>query len=136
MAKQKTISQLKRLADKHFSLYVRHRDGFERNGEWIVPCITCSAIKPVPQMHAGHFQSRRYGNTRYNEMNVNGQCAGCNSFNGGEQYKYAKAIREKYGDEIPEQLEKEARQEGFKYTREMLYQVISDSKEYMKYYLG
>lgn len=124
-----TISQLKKKADKYFSKAVRLRDS--TNG--VGACITCGKLIPVTSAHAGHFMSRRHSSTRYDEENVNLQCAGCNTFRGGEQYKYGLAIDEKYGDGTAKKLAKLS-QEYHKFTREELEQVIADSKEEIKFY--
>ena len=60
-------------------------------------------------MQAGHFQSRRFNITRFDEMNVHGQCYGCNVMRYGEQYKYAKHLDEVYGIGTAELLELKAR---------------------------
>lgn len=96
-----SVAKLKAKLDKQFSLYVRLRDS---NSKGIGKCITCDEPKHYTQAHAGHFQSRRYLNTRWDEQNVNLQCPGCNNWGAGEQYKYAKALDLKYGKEVPEFL--------------------------------
>lgn len=96
-----SVAKLKAKLDKVFSLYVRLRDS---NRKGYGKCITCNQPKHYTQAHAGHFQSRRYLNTRWDEQNVNLQCPGCNNWGAGEQYKYAKALDLKYGKEVPEFL--------------------------------
>jgi len=124
-----TLSKMKAKADKEFSLYVRYRDGKQTNGSWEAQCITCERWLPLKQMHAGHFQSRRYSSTRYDKENVNAQCAGCNTFNQGEQYKYAKALEVKYGEGTAEKLAHRA-QEFHKLTVNELQEIIDDSKSF------
>ena len=96
-------------------------------------CITCDKMLPMSQAHAGHFQSRRYNSTRWNEENVNLQCAGCNTFRHGEQYMYGVGIDKKYGNGTSKKLAKLA-QEYFKVTTEYLEEVIADSKEAILFY--
>lgn len=130
MAQKKSISQLKKLADRSFSLAVRLRDS--SNGYGV--CITCSKPIHYKQAHAGHFQSRRHSATRYDEENVNLQCVGCNTFRGGEQYQYAIAVDDKYGKGTARKLAKKA-QEYHKFTDDELLEIIHDSKEQVKFYI-
>jgi 5-methylcytosine-specific restriction endonuclease McrA len=95
--KKQSITQLKKKADAVFSLYVRHRD----KGQ----CITCGVIKAPKDMQAGHFVSRRHLATRYDEWNVNCQCVACNVFMSGNMVKYAKALMDKYGDNVVRELD-------------------------------
>lgn len=129
----KTRSQLVKEADKYFSIAVRYRDGFERAGEWWAKCITCPSELPIKRMHAGHFMSRRHSVTRYDEENVNAQCAGCNTFRAGEQYKYGLALDFKYGDGTAKELHYRASQ-TIKLTSDDLRQIIEDSKKQIKFY--
>lgn len=95
-----TVSKLKKKADKVFSLYVRTRDS--ENG--IAECITCGVQKPISQMQAGHFVSRRVNSLRYDELNVNAQCYSCNVMKHGDLYEYAKVLDLKYGSGVAEGL--------------------------------
>lgn len=133
--KQKTISQLKKDADKYFSRYVRYRDGEKRSDGWYVECITCSVVKPISEMQAGHFVSRRVNALRFEEENVNAQCVSDNLFKQGEQYLYAKALDLKYGDGKAEEL-MNRRFETHKFSRAELEEIIHDAKEQIKYYEG
>lgn len=118
-----SISSLKKKADKYFSLYVRHRDS--RNG--LVECITCGVEKPINQMQAGHFVSRRVNKLRFDEENVNAQCTGCNMFKQGEQYLYSKVLDMKYGDGTAEKLMSQ-RHQTHKFTVDELERIIDESK--------
>ena len=91
----------KRKADDTFSLYVRQRDADE-NG--IVRCCTCNTPHHWKQLHCGHFQSRRYESTRYDEKNCGPQCPKCNTFNQGEQYKFSLYLNGKYGPKTAENI--------------------------------
>lgn len=99
--RKKTPAQLKKLADKVFSEYVRQRD----RGT----CISCGTQKPWKEMQAGHFVSRRHLATRWDEWNVHCQCVSCNVFLKGNMVRYAVALREKHGDNIIEILDKQSR---------------------------
>lgn len=130
---KQTVAQLKHKADKYFSKYIRYRDSTKRPDGYYCQCITCDKWLPITQMHAGHFQSRRFSSTRYDDENVNAQCAGCNTFNAGEQYKYAKALEMKYGDGTAENLEKRAR-EYHKLTIQELEDIIEEAKSNLSAY--
>ena len=82
-----SISKLKKELDKWFSLYIRLRDA---NDFGLVQCFTCGVVKPYNKgMQCGHFQSRSHLSTRFDEVNCQPQCVGCNMFKQGEQYKFA-----------------------------------------------
>ena len=104
----KTISKLKKELDKWFSLYIRLR---EANSEGLCQCFTCRKIAHYKTggMQNGHFQSRRFLATRYDEENCQVQCVGCNMFKQGEQFKFALGIDAKYGDGTALHLEYQAR---------------------------
>lgn len=105
-----TVSQVRKKADTSFSIYVRLRDAEFKGGAYWCRCITCGVWKPIKAMQAGHFQSRRYMNTRFHEQNVHAQCVKCNMFNQGEQYKYSLAVDKMYGPGTARKLELLARQ--------------------------
>lgn len=125
-----TRTQLIKKADRYFSLAIRYRDA-DRHG--LITCITCPIRKPVKEMHAGHFMSRRFMNTRWDDENVNGQCSGCNTFRAGEQYKYSIALDLKYGDGTAKRLHQRA-QEVKKVSIQELEEIINEAKEAIKFY--
>jgi|SRR5690625_868337 len=94
MRASRTKSLAMKKADRAFSAYIRRRD--EKNG--LSQCITCKAWKPWKEMDCGHFISRRFQATRYDERNANAQCKKCNRFENGNQYEHGKRIDEKYGE--------------------------------------
>lgn len=128
-----SVAVLKKKADKYFSTYVRYRDGVCRNGEWFCTCITCGVEKPLKQMQAGHFISRRINKLRFDEENVNAQCVGCNMYKQGEQYLYSKALDLKYGSGTSDKLNAQ-RHLTHKLTIGELEQIIHDAKEQIKWY--
>jgi len=133
MKTKQTISSLKKKADKYFSLYIRYRDSEKRPDGWYAECITCNQVKPIKQMQAGHFVSRRVNALRFEEENVNAQCLGCNMFKSGEQYLYSKAIDLKYGTGKAEEL-MSRRFETHKFTTTELEEIIHDSQEQIRWY--
>ena len=106
MAKKPTVSKLKKKLDSIFSKWVRYSNvfGYDINGEPVCKCVTCRAVKPVKNMQAGHFMSRRYNSTRFHEKNVHPQCMGCNMYDQGRQYDHGKYIDKKYGEGTAEEL--------------------------------
>ncbi len=102
-----TTSKLKAKLDKLFSEYIRKRDSDHRG---MCKCISCGKEAPAfgGSIHAGHFMSRRHLATRWDEKNVNSQCAGCNTFRGGEQYRQSIGIDNKWGKGTSKDLEQRA----------------------------
>lgn len=96
-----SIKGPKRKADTNFSLYVRQRDA-DLNG--MVRCCTCGTPHHWKRLHCGHFQSRRYESTRYDEKNTGPQCPSCNTFNQGQQYKFSLYLNGKYGPKTADQM--------------------------------
>ena len=95
-----TISKLKKKLDSVFSLFVRNkyaiRKKYARSGS--VACFTCGAVKPVSEMQNGHYVSRVYLATRFDEENCRPQCIGCNIFKNGNLDEFAIRLeREKKG---------------------------------------
>jgi len=90
-------SGLKDKLDKVFSEFIRLRDskkyGFEH-----FRCISCGQIKSYSQADCGHFYSRRYMSTRYDEDNCNAECRGCNSYDGDHLIGYQRNLIEKIGE--------------------------------------
>lgn len=139
--KPHTLAWYKKEARKYFNRAIKYRDSEFIEGEWLFECITCPRRivfidregKFNRSAHAGHFQSETHNNTRFNELNVNGQCNWCNSFNAGEQVKYARALEEKYGLGTALELEQLAAIDH-QFTQEELEEVIRDSKEQIAFY--
>ena len=104
--KSKNLSKAKKTCDKYFSLYIRLRDAMP-NGK--AKCITCDKVDDWRAFDCGHFQSRRYINTRYDEQNAHSQCVRCNQWGSGEQYKHGLEIDALYGKGTAQELEQKAR---------------------------
>lgn len=129
MKKKPTMKALIKKADDSFQTMIRYRDDFK--------CITCGRQFPYGErtnLHAGHFISRKNKSTRWDEENVNAQCAYCNmqqSFgNVFVIHNYEKALESKYGVGTVERLIKKGR-EVFKPTREFLEEIIKSSEEFV-----
>ena len=104
MAKKPSRSKVIKQLDAVFSQYIRQRDAVNE----IATCFTCGKRDHWKRLQNGHFQSRKHYSTRWDEVNCQVQCAGCNVFRYGEQYKFAKNLDEKYYDGLAEELHIEA----------------------------
>lgn len=88
MKKQKSISRLKKDADRVFSLWIRKRDK---------KCVTCGSTQ---NLQCGHYISRSCNQLRYDEVNCHAQCMPCNVFKRGAMDQYAIFLQQTYGPEI------------------------------------
>ena len=106
--KKEKITPLKTKLDNIFSLYIRLR---EATDEGLVQCFTCGNVNNYKVgMQNGHFMSRQFMATRYDEQNCQVQCVGCNMFKFGEQFKFSLALDYKYGKGTAEELLHKSRQ--------------------------
>lgn len=80
---------LKKELDTWFSRYIRLRD----DGV----CCSCGNRAYWKTMQNGHFVSRSYLATRWDEENNHCQCVGCNIFRHGNMTEYAEFMINKYG---------------------------------------
>jgi len=128
MPKKPKRKTLVRKLDQIFSLYIRTRDA---NKKGICTCCTCGKKLPIKQIHCGHFMSRRHMSTRWDEENVSAQCSGCNTFRGGEQYKFALFLNEKYNTDKSSELLQKSR-ETAKYSITDLEEMIEHFKTLLK----
>lgn len=119
-----TVKTWKYKLDKVFSDYIKLRDCVNGKGQ----CFTCGDLLPKEELDAGHFRSRKYTSTRYNEKNVQLQCKKCNRFNGGEPYQFGIEIDKKYGEGTALELIKKSF-ETKKFT-------IDELKSLYEYYKG
>jgi hypothetical protein len=119
--KADSVSSLKKKADKVFSIYIRNRD----SEDGLSVCFTCGVRKPVSQMQAGHFVSRRVNVLRFDEENVHAQCYSCNVMKHGDLYNYAKKLDEWLGDGTADKLH-DQRFSTHKFTVEELRKIIEE----------
>ena len=120
MANTKTLSKVKQETQDVFNKFIRLRDAE-------LPCISCGRIKVL---QAGHyFPVKGYDSLRYNEDNVNGECAGCNCFDKSHLIGYGINLEKKIGTERYKQLlakGKASKQYGapvHKFTRQELNEI-------------
>jgi hypothetical protein len=119
--KANSISKLTEVLDKTFSLFIRLRDT-DRNGNFT--CCTCGEKKEWHQLNAGHFISRRFMGTRWDENNVHGQCSKCNVILSGEQFNYSLFMDATYGEGSAKRMHSKA-QEVKKFTAEEIKELIT-----------
>ena len=98
--KKLSRSKLVKKLDTVFSQYIRLKNSVDE----IATCFTCGKQDHWKKLQNGHFQSRKHYSTRWDEINCQVQCAGCNVFKYGEQYKFSVNLDAKYGDDTSEKL--------------------------------
>jgi len=106
MAKKPKRKTLVKKLDTIFSVYIRKREA--KNN--IAECFTCGKQDHYKKLQNGHFQSRKHYSTRWDDINCQVQCAGCNVFRYGEQYKFSLNLDEKYGSGTAEALHIKSKQ--------------------------
>lgn len=104
--KKPSVSKLHKKLWAIFSLYIR----LNESKDGIGTCITCGVKKPYKELQAGHFISRRFKATLYDEMNVHSQCFACNCFLHGNLLRYRRVMDDLYGDEAVYNMEQKAKE--------------------------
>ena len=93
--KPRKLSLIKKEADKWFSLYIRLKYA-DWKGD--VKCYTCDYTNNYKKgIQCGHFASRRFMNTRFDEENAKPQCFACNMYKKGNMNVYAEKLIEEHG---------------------------------------
>tara|TARA_B110000285_G_scaffold6073_1_gene6383 strand:- start:62 stop:454 length:393 start_codon:yes stop_codon:yes gene_type:complete len=106
MAKKKqSRTKLVKKLDTVFSKYIRQRDADNE----MSTCFTCGKQDHWKRLQNGHFQSRRFYSTRWDEVNCQVQCAGCNVFKYGEQFIFGQNLDSKFGEGTAQELHIKAR---------------------------
>jgi 5-methylcytosine-specific restriction endonuclease McrA len=118
-----SLSKMKREADRIFSLYIR--------AKYPKICYTCLATGKTLQ--CGHFISRSYLATRWNENNARPQCVGCNIWGRGKPLDFEEHLKSEIGPEEVEQL-KLQRKLLIKPTRFFYETLIANYQEKLKQY--
>lgn len=86
---------------KIFSQYIRKRscpDGWGR-------CYTCLTVKDISELDAGHYISRSYKPTKYDERNVRIQCRQCNRFKNGDPITFREQLVKEMGEQAVTKME-------------------------------
>lgn len=126
-SKEKTHAQLKKELDRVFSLYIRQKDADE-NG--MVACYTCGKVMHWKQIQAGHFVSRQFLATRWDENNVKPQCAGCNIFGNGKPLDFEERLKKELGNDFVEKM-KASRHQTMKLDRNWYKEQIDTYKSFL-----
>jgi len=95
---KKTQKYWKNKIDKVFHEYIRRRDADNNTGN--CECVSCGKTIHFSDSDAGHFISRKYLITRYDERNVHAQCRRCNRFEYGRQFEYSIALGQELSKEL------------------------------------
>ncbi len=121
-----TVTSLKKGADAVFSRFIRQKYA---DNEGLVTCYTCEYKNQWKKLQNGHFVSRYYLNTRYDERNCRPQCFTCNMYRNGMTPNFAVKLKEELGDGIVEELFTKARElvKNFNYQ-----EIINKYKAYEK----
>lgn len=108
MAKRSKRKKLIDRLDAIFSQYIRLREA--DNG--MVECFTCGKVEhwKGKGMQNGHFMSRKFLSTRWDEINCQVQCVGCNVYRYGEQYKFSLQLDSKYGEGTADSMHQKSRE--------------------------
>jgi hypothetical protein len=111
---RKPLPKLLENAQQVFNRYVRHRD----EG---LACISCGGNGT----QAGHyFPVKGFSVVRFDEWNVNLQCAYCNCYLHGNQAMYRIGLVKKIGEKAVKELESKAQQKVYKWDRDVLEEII------------
>ena len=101
MSKSTIRTYIKNTADPVYSRYIRVKEA-DMYGQWV--CITCGTRRKWDdEIDAGHFQTRLYWATRFDDRNVHAQCTRCNRTE-GEKGSYTRYLDKRYGTEAVDAL--------------------------------
>jgi hypothetical protein len=102
-----SVKKLKQTLWHEFSRYIRLRDCLKTTGTKTTgKCICCGRLVKINGCDAGHFVSRRFNSTLFDEKNVNLECKNCNAFPDATVFdNYRKNLIKKYGEGTDIELE-------------------------------
>lgn len=106
-------SNLIKKLDTVFSLYIRLKYTL-LNG--MCQCISCGKFHPWKEMQNGHYMSRRYMSTRFDEDNCRPQDVSCNIFNQGNIQMYRLGLIKQIGEQRVNLVELRAKTVTTKYS--------------------
>lgn len=110
--KVKRKTDLVKKLDKVFSEYIRLKHS---NNNGYCRCISCGKIHYWKEIQNGHYMSRRYMSTRFDENNCRPQCVACNIFNQGNAQMYRRGLIAEIGEKAVDMVEIRARTETKRY---------------------
>jgi hypothetical protein len=102
--KEKSISKLTKELDTIFSKFIRLSHA--KNG--LCACYTCGHESPIKKIHAGHYITRYYKATRWDERNVRPQCFMCNIYRKGNSVIFRQNLVRELGEDIVKEMESSA----------------------------
>lgn len=114
------VSRLKSSLDAIFSIYIRAKYG--------KTCYTCGG---QGTLQCGHFISRSYLATRWDESNARPQCVGCNIWGHGKFLDFEEHLVKELGADRVQEL-KDARKQLIKPTRKFYTEHILIYQEKVK----
>lgn len=119
-----TVTELLKLAEIVFNRWIRKRDSYS---DGTFKCITCGEWKSIKDMDAGHFYSKTYAATRFDEDNVHSECSYCNRIDPNHMIGYRINLVVKIGEDRVERL-RSIHKSSKKWTREELLEIIKKYK--------
>jgi hypothetical protein len=119
--KQPSQAKLKRELDRVFSIYIRTKFPKE--------CYTCR--KQEVTLQCGHFVSRQYLATRWDENNCRPQCIGCNIYGHGKPLDFEERLKTDLGADFVEKMKK-SRHESLKLSIVWYKEQIQNYKNLLK----
>lgn len=96
-----TLRSLKNKLDTVFSQWVRRRYA---TSQGYAVCVTCHKVAPWKELQCGHFVSRVYLATRWDDRNCAVQCYGCNVGRNGNYAEFSAYMLRKFGPGIIDEL--------------------------------
>lgn len=125
--KPKGVSKLVKELDTVFSRWVRVSHAKEE----ICTCYTCGHQLHWKKIHAGHYISRFYKATRWDERQVLPQCAMCNLWKRGDPTTFRENLVRDLGEETVREIES-SRKTLTKLDRSFLEERISHYQQALK----
>lgn len=123
-ATEKSVSKLMKDADMWFSRFVRLSHA---KPDGTVNCYTCGYETHYKKLDNGHYISRYYKHTRWDERNCRPQCRMCNIWKKGDPQTFREKLVEEYGQETVEEMEAK-RKLVSKLTREWMNELVDTYK--------
>jgi len=126
--RKSAVGKLEVLLDEYFSKFIRLRD---TNADGVGFCIDCGVRMDWSEIECGHFASRGFMNTRWDEMNSHAQHYHCNRGLSGRQFEYGKALDIRYGEGTAEALLQKSKQIK-KWTQIELKEMLTEYQQKVK----
>ena len=127
MKKATSLPKLKAKAQLVFNEYIRLRDKD-------CTCISCNQWKDPKQ--AGHYYAvKGYDGLRFDEINCNGECPGCNCFDESHLIGYGENLLNRIGRVEFDLLKLRAsdyKKRGYKWSRSEIEEIIEKYKQKIK----